>query len=125
MRGLRRKWRRLTVPIAKATALLLLLQLSVPSPCALLLPQNLLLALGGICHAATDDGNQPSQQPVDSTCCHCLACAAGAAMTLLPPDPGLPGARVVSAELTFLPAGDSHRATTLTAYASRAPPMIG
>ena len=111
--------------IAKATALLLLLQLSIPTPSALLLPQNLLLALGGICHAATDNGNQPSQQPVDGACCHCLACATGAVMTLPPPAAVVLGPRVVSAAIAFSHPSDSHRATTLTAYASRAPPMIG
>jgi len=124
MRGLRSKWRRLTAPVAKATALLLLLQFVIPSPCALLAPRNVLLALGGICHVATsDDSGQPGQQPADNTCCHCLACSVGAVVTL--PPPTLPGSHIVAAAITSPPVGRTHLGAARLAYASRAPPTIG
>ena len=119
-------WRKLRTPIAKATALLLFLQLALPSPGTLSLPQALLLALGGICHAAIDDdGHRPQQQPVGDICNHCLACQAGVAMTLPPPAVGIVGPAIVATRLVRSLPDDAPHNTTWQVYASRAPPMVG
>ncbi len=126
MRVSQNSWRKLTAPIAEATVLLLFLQFAVPSPCILSLPRNLLLALGGICHAAIDDdGHRPQQQPAGDACCHCLACQAGVAMALPPPAAGAVRPAIVAAAIVRSLPIEVLRGTVRQAYASRAPPMTG
>ena len=119
-------WRKLRTPIAKATALLLFLQLALPSPCPLWLPQAQPLALGGICHAAIDDDeHRPRQQPVSDIRYHCLACQAGVAIALPPPTVGVDGPAIFATTLVRTLPNDRPHNATWQVYASRAPPMVG
>jgi hypothetical protein len=117
-------WGKLKTPAAKATALLLFLQLALPSPCTLSLPQARMLALGSICHAPIDDdGHRPPQQPVGEISCHCLACQAGVAMALPPSAVGIISRVFATTTLARSLPNDAPRDITRQAYASRAPPM--